>query len=258
MLGKPPPIGVVTGPFSPTCVRSMESISSFGMYSLYFSKASAPAANVSHSNLTPVASRMRTTASVTSGPMPSPGMSVTLCVIRFRAEAAPSPVGRNEGPQKCTPCGRCRPYGTLSICLPTPGLRPGLSSIAASRLMLFLFRRPVPLRGSSLSRISDRFYKLGLYPNRLAGRRSSENLANFELKQFMLETNNWKGMPPAPSKDRLSLEFAILQAHLSRDHADLVPDLHFCAVLPFGSGTSLVFSRSFNSAMNSCTSLKSR
>ena len=34
MLGKPSPTGVVTGPFSPTRVRSIDSISSLGMYSL--------------------------------------------------------------------------------------------------------------------------------------------------------------------------------------------------------------------------------
>src|ERR1700691_3877423 len=51
------------------------------MYSPWISKASAPAANRSHSNLTLVASRMRTTACVTSGPMPSPGIRVTLCVF---------------------------------------------------------------------------------------------------------------------------------------------------------------------------------
>src|ERR1039458_2166697 len=83
MLEKPPPMGVVTGPFSPTRVRSMDSESSFGMYSLYFSKASAPAAKLSHSNLTPVASSMRTVAWITSGPIPSPGISVTLCAIDF-------------------------------------------------------------------------------------------------------------------------------------------------------------------------------
>ena len=43
-----------------------------------FSKASAPTANVSHSNFTPVASRMRTVAFITSGPIPSPGIRVTL------------------------------------------------------------------------------------------------------------------------------------------------------------------------------------
>ena len=43
ILENPPPIGVVTGPFRATFVRSMDSFSAFGMYSLYFSKASAPA-----------------------------------------------------------------------------------------------------------------------------------------------------------------------------------------------------------------------
>ena len=32
--GNPPPTGVVTGPFSPTRVRSIDSVSSLGMYSL--------------------------------------------------------------------------------------------------------------------------------------------------------------------------------------------------------------------------------
>src|SRR5579863_1537197 len=78
MLANPPPTGVVTGPFSPTRVRSIDSVSSLGMYSWYFSNASAPAMKVSHSNLRPVASMMRTVACVTSGPMPSPGISVIL------------------------------------------------------------------------------------------------------------------------------------------------------------------------------------
>src|SRR5215472_8337295 len=81
MLEKPPPTGVVTGPFSPKPVRSTDSISSLGMYSWYFSKASVPAANVSQSIFTPEASRMRTVAPVTSGPMPSPGINVTRCAI---------------------------------------------------------------------------------------------------------------------------------------------------------------------------------
>ena len=38
MLAKPPPMGVVTGPFRPTRVRSMDSLSSLGMYSWYFFK----------------------------------------------------------------------------------------------------------------------------------------------------------------------------------------------------------------------------
>src|SRR6185437_10898106 len=83
MLPKPPPTGVVIGPFNATRVRSMDAVSSFGMYSLYFSYASAPAWMVSHSNLRPVASRMRTTAAVTSVPMPSPGIRVILWVMRI-------------------------------------------------------------------------------------------------------------------------------------------------------------------------------
>src|SRR5215831_19269637 len=81
MLEKPPPIGVVTGPFKPRPVRSMDCVSSLGMYSPYLANASEPAANFSHSIFTPDASTMRTAAFVTSGPMPSPGISVTLCPI---------------------------------------------------------------------------------------------------------------------------------------------------------------------------------
>src|SRR5580692_9713146 len=74
-------MGVVTGPLSATRLRAIASYSSFGMYSPCFSNAPAPAANFSHANCTPVASRIRTTASVTSGPMPSPGISVIVCVF---------------------------------------------------------------------------------------------------------------------------------------------------------------------------------
>src|SRR5580693_1892117 len=101
MLAKPPPIGVVTGPLSATWVRSMDSVSSFGMYSLYFSNASAPAMKVSHSNFTPVASRMRTVACVTSGPMPSPGIRVILYAILLRATIVKSQTNcRNVGLQR--------------------------------------------------------------------------------------------------------------------------------------------------------------
>src|SRR5580765_1220768 len=98
ILEKPPPMGVVTGPFNPIWVRSIDSVSSLGMYSLYFSKASAPAAKLSHSNFTPVASRMRTTACVTSGPMPSPGMRVILCAINAHVGTAAPAVQRSEAP----------------------------------------------------------------------------------------------------------------------------------------------------------------
>src|SRR5215472_6833992 len=83
MLENPPPIGVVTGPFKPMPVRSIDSVSALGMYSPYLANASEPAANDSHSILTPEASTMRVAARVTSGPIPSPGINVTLCVITF-------------------------------------------------------------------------------------------------------------------------------------------------------------------------------
>src|ERR1039458_9862502 len=55
------------------------------MYSPNRSNASAPAANLCHSNSTPVASpaasTIRTTAADTSGPIPSPGISVIACFI---------------------------------------------------------------------------------------------------------------------------------------------------------------------------------
>ena len=35
MLENPPPTGVVTGPFRPRCVRSIDWVNSLGMYSLY-------------------------------------------------------------------------------------------------------------------------------------------------------------------------------------------------------------------------------
>src|SRR5215472_209503 len=81
----PSPTGVVTGPFSATRFCSIDSYSALGMYSPVFANASAPAANVCHSNSTsvaaPAASKTLTTAPETSGPIPSPGINVTLCVL---------------------------------------------------------------------------------------------------------------------------------------------------------------------------------
>src|SRR6478672_3813895 len=55
------------------------------MYSPKRSNASAPAANLCQSNATsvffPAASRIRTTAADTSGPIPSPGINVIACVV---------------------------------------------------------------------------------------------------------------------------------------------------------------------------------
>ena len=75
-LVNPSPIGVVTGPFSATLLRRIESISSSG-------QRRAAALEREHAGQVVIpldrdagGFRMRTTASVTSGPMPSPGMSV--------------------------------------------------------------------------------------------------------------------------------------------------------------------------------------
>src|SRR5438093_237780 len=57
----------------------------------------SPASTTSHSNPTPVASSTRRVASASSGPMPSPGMSVTRCVIAAaRSPAARSPAARSR------------------------------------------------------------------------------------------------------------------------------------------------------------------
>src|SRR3954451_9050753 len=79
---KPPPTGVVIGPLSAMPVLRIASRTSGGSgFPPYWSITSAPASRTSHSNSTPVASRTRRVASVSSGPVPSPGMRTTLCVI---------------------------------------------------------------------------------------------------------------------------------------------------------------------------------
>jgi hypothetical protein len=75
-LVNPLPIGVVIGPFNADLVprdRIEERLRQGGAVFLH---ASAPAENDSHSGVNPEASRMRTTARVTSGPIPSPGIRV--------------------------------------------------------------------------------------------------------------------------------------------------------------------------------------
>src|SRR6185437_4080447 len=75
---KPPPTGVVIGPFNATPLSRIASRTSGGSgLPPYRSITSAPASRTSHSNSTPVASRTRRVASVNSGPVPSPGMSTT-------------------------------------------------------------------------------------------------------------------------------------------------------------------------------------
>ena len=75
-LVNPLPIGVVTGPLRATLFRRIESSSVGGSDWSYRLNAVTPASCRSHSMSTPAAFKMRTTAAVTSGPMPSPGISV--------------------------------------------------------------------------------------------------------------------------------------------------------------------------------------
>src|SRR5213080_2500869 len=77
---KPPPMGVVIGPLSATPVSRIASRTSGGSgLPPCFSITSAPASRTSHSSSAPVASRTRRVASVSSGPVPSPGMRTTRC-----------------------------------------------------------------------------------------------------------------------------------------------------------------------------------
>src|SRR5688572_5056454 len=81
-LVNPSPIGVVHGPLSATLFRVIESSSSAGSVWPVFSNAVTPASCRSQSIATPVASSTDVTAAVTSGPMPSPGINVSVCVVR--------------------------------------------------------------------------------------------------------------------------------------------------------------------------------
>src|SRR5260221_2803646 len=75
---KPPPTGVVIGPFRATPFARIESRTWPGSgLPPYSSITSVPDCWTSESNSTPVASSTRRVASVSSGPVPSPGIRVT-------------------------------------------------------------------------------------------------------------------------------------------------------------------------------------
>src|SRR5580698_4127704 len=76
-LANPPPIGVVTGPFNPTRVRSRLSRTSCGSETPVLRINSSLSWTTSQSMETPVASTARRAAEETSGPIPSPGINVT-------------------------------------------------------------------------------------------------------------------------------------------------------------------------------------
>src|SRR5689334_18436945 len=79
---KPSPIGVVIGPLSATLFcRIDSSVSSGSGFPPCSAMTPSPAGRTSHSNSTPVASSTRRVASVSSGPVPSPGMRVTRCAM---------------------------------------------------------------------------------------------------------------------------------------------------------------------------------
>src|SRR5688572_6214182 len=102
-LRKPLPTGVVIGPLIATRVRATESRTYLGSGVPCFGMTSAPASTVSHSIFTPVASTIRRIASVSSGPVPSPGIRVTVRIdqllgVRKRGCSALFPPEHPESP----------------------------------------------------------------------------------------------------------------------------------------------------------------
>ncbi len=84
-----PLIPVVTGPLSAAPFRSTDATTSAGTGSVEpCSSAGKPTRWRSHSISTPVASMTRQAAATTSGPMPSPGISVTRCELTRRPSAS--------------------------------------------------------------------------------------------------------------------------------------------------------------------------
>ena len=77
----PSPTGVVMGPLRAVPRRRIDWSTGSGTAVPYLAITSPPASTRSHSIFTPAASMTRTAASVTSGPIPSPGSSVTSCVV---------------------------------------------------------------------------------------------------------------------------------------------------------------------------------
>ena len=80
-LLNPFPTGVVTGPFIAILFLFIASITCSGSGVPYSSMTPAPASTFSHSISTPVDSTTFTIAAATSGPIPSPGISVTLYIF---------------------------------------------------------------------------------------------------------------------------------------------------------------------------------
>ncbi len=81
MLLKPLPMGVVSGPFIATLFFLIDSKTSSGSGVPYLSMTSAPASTLSQFIFASVASTATNIASVISGPIPSPGIKVMLCIL---------------------------------------------------------------------------------------------------------------------------------------------------------------------------------
>jgi hypothetical protein len=102
---KPPPTGVVHGPLMPTpCWRIAAKVSAGRSSFLPASSAASPARNGRNSTGAPAAKTISVMAALTSGPMPSPGMSTTLCVTgcflrkSYRREIATCATARCQAP----------------------------------------------------------------------------------------------------------------------------------------------------------------
>jgi len=82
MLRNPVPMGVVIGPLRATLVRRQEAktLSGSGVPAVFI--MSSPASTCSHVMSTPVAAITFLTTVHISGPVPSPGISVTSCLIK--------------------------------------------------------------------------------------------------------------------------------------------------------------------------------
>ena len=77
-LRKPPPTGVVIGPLIATPLRRMLSTTRSGSGVPSLAMVASPACCTSQANARPVASITPTVASLSSGPIPSPGIRVTV------------------------------------------------------------------------------------------------------------------------------------------------------------------------------------
>src|SRR5690242_13455592 len=102
----------------------MDSIVSSGIGSSNFSTAAIPASRRSHSNEAPAASRMRTVASVMSGPMPSPGINVQGTPIwESVSTSGGEEIGHAAG--EASGDGGCEVFRAVALHITLPGERRG-------------------------------------------------------------------------------------------------------------------------------------